>query len=156
VARLNKSDLREKILHLLEHTGSHPTAAWVHDRLRQEFPKVAIGTVYRNLNILVSEGKLKNVHFDDATDHFDANTSKHYHFICENCGSILDLDIPFDEALERKVSSQTGFEVHDHRLDFYGLCEQCRNLNAEEKEQDCNIRNQSLETKGLEQTREQR
>ena len=141
MARLNKSDLREKILHLLEHTGSHPTAAWVHDRLRQEYPKVAIGTVYRNLNILVSEGKLKNVRFDDATDHFDANTSKHYHFICKSCGAIRDLDIPFDETLEHKVSSQTGFEVHHHRLDFYGLCEHCRNLSTPTKKQEHPFRN---------------
>jgi len=141
VARLNKSDLREKILHLLEHTGSHPTAAWVHDRLREEFPKVAIGTVYRNLNILVSEGKLKNVRFDDATDHFDANTSKHYHFICERCGAIRDLEIPFDDSLEHKVSSQTGFEVHNHRLDFYGLCEHCRKLRTATKEQEYQFSN---------------
>lgn len=141
MARLNKSDLREKILQLLAHTDSHPTAAWVHDRLREEFPKVAIGTVYRNLNILVSEGKLKNVHFDDATDHFDANTSKHYHFICEKCGAIRDLEIPFDETLEHKVARQTGFEVRHHRMDFYGLCEKCSKLSAAIKEQEYQFRN---------------
>ncbi|MFP4491885.1 MAG: transcriptional repressor [Spirochaetaceae bacterium] len=136
MARFNRSDLREQILNLLEQTDSHPTAAWVHDQLREEFPKVAIGTVYRNLNILVSEGQIKNIRFDDATDHFDANTSRHYHFICEECGAIRDLEVPYDETLELKVSSQTGFEVHTHRLDFYGVCEQCRNNKADTRERE--------------------
>ncbi len=126
MGRLNRSEMRERILELLQNTETHPTATWVHDKLRREYPRVALGTVYRNLNILVAEGDLKNVSFDEATERFDANLSRHYHFICEKCGAVRDLDIPFDTSLEKKVTVQTGFEVHKHRLDFYGLCEKCR------------------------------
>ena len=128
MARLNKSDFRERILELVKSTGTHPTASWVYDKLREEFPTVAIGTVYRNLNILVSEGLIKSIQFDDSTDHFDAHTGKHYHFICEKCGAIRDLELPFDQTLEHMVEQHTNYEVNDHRLDFYGLCEKCKSL----------------------------
>ncbi len=124
--RHNRSDLRERIKELLLQTEEHPTAAWVFDRLREEFPRVAIGTVYRNLNILVSNGVVKNIKFDDPTEHYDANTTRHYHFICEKCGAIRDLNLPIDTHMERKVEDQTGFEIRNHRLDFYGICNKCK------------------------------
>lgn len=126
MARRNRSDLRDRIKDLLLQTEEHPTAAWVFDRLREEFPRVAIGTVYRNLNVLVSEGVVKNIKFDDPTEHYDANTSRHYHFICEKCGAIRDLPLPVDTQMERKVENQTGFEIRNHRIDFYGLCDACK------------------------------
>ena len=124
--RRNRSDLRDRIKDLLLQTEEHPTAGWVFDRLREEFPRVAIGTVYRNLNVLVSEGVVKNIKFDDPTEHYDANTSRHYHFICEKCGAIRDLPLPVDTQMERKVEDQTGFEIRNHRIDFYGLCDTCK------------------------------
>lgn len=126
MARLNKSDFRDSILELVKSTKAHPTARWVYDNLREEYPSVAIGTVYRNLNILVSEGLIKSIQFDDSTDHFDANTGRHYHFICEKCGAIRDLKIPFDPSLEHLVEEHTEYQIHNHRLDFYGLCEKCK------------------------------
>ena len=124
--RRNRSDLRDRIKNLLLQTEEHPTAAWVFDRLREEYPRVAIGTVYRNLNVLVSEGVVNNIKFDDPTEHYDANTSHHYHFICEKCGAIRDLPLPVDTQMERKVEDQTGFEIRNHRIDFYGLCDACK------------------------------
>lgn len=126
MARLNKSDFRDRILELVKSTEAHPTASWVYDKLRGEFPSVAQGTVYRNLNILVSENFIKSIQFDDSTDHFDANTGKHYHFICEKCGAIRDLQIPFDPSLEHLVEEHTEYKINNHRLDFYGLCEKCK------------------------------
>jgi len=75
---------------------------------------------------LVSEGVVNNIKFDDPTEHYDANTSRHYHFICEKCGAIRDLPLPVDTQMERKVEDQTGFEIRNHRIDFYGLCDACK------------------------------
>jgi Fe2+ or Zn2+ uptake regulation protein len=126
MGRLKKSDLRESILELLKNTETHPTASWVFDHLRKEFPRVAVGTVYRNLNILVSEGLVKSINFDEPIDRYDAKLTKHYHFICERCGTIHDLDIPIDRSLEDLVMKKTGFQVLRHRLDFFGVCPACR------------------------------
>jgi Fur family peroxide stress response transcriptional regulator len=85
-----------------------------------------MGTVYRNLNILIEQGLVKKIDFGSTFDRFEANLTQHYHFICENCGCILDLNLPVDEALNKKVTSSTPFLANRHRIEFYGLCENCR------------------------------
>lgn len=126
MAKRKKSDLRERILELLRSTQDHPTAAWVFDKLRSEFPRVAVGTVYRNLNILVSEGYVKSISFNEPIERYDGNLSEHYHFICERCGSIRDLKFPPLKSLENRVKKQEGVEVSHHRIDFYGICADCK------------------------------
>jgi Fur family ferric uptake transcriptional regulator/Fur family peroxide stress response transcriptional regulator len=126
LAKRKKSELRDRILELLKSTGNHPTAAWVFDKLRTEFPRVAVGTVYRNLNILVSEGLVKMINFNEPIERYDGNLLKHYHFICEQCGTIQDLDIPPLKSIENRIEKQTGMDVTHHRIDFYGICPTCK------------------------------
>ena len=120
------SKQRERILDLLQHTGIHPTAVWIYDKLKNEFPDLSMGTIYRNLNILIEQGLVKKIDFGSTFDRFDANTSPHYHFICEKCGAIYDLKMPIVYSLNEKVKEETGFEVHSHRIEFYGICENCK------------------------------
>ncbi|GAB4366360.1 MAG: transcriptional repressor [Spirochaetales bacterium] len=134
MARRKKSDLRNRILELLKSTGDHPTAAWVFDKLRDEFPRVAVGTVYRNLNILVSEGLVKNISFNEPIERYDGNLSEHYHFICERCGSIRDLDLEPLKSIETRVEKHAGVDVTRHRIDFYGVCPACKKKSREKAE----------------------
>ncbi|MFQ3620563.1 MAG: transcriptional repressor [Spirochaetales bacterium] len=133
MAKLNKSALRDRILQLVQSTHIHPTAAWIFDKLRDEFPRVAIGTVYRNLNILVTEGLIKNISFNEPLERYDGNLIHHYHFICESCGVIQDLEIPPIKKLESQVKKTIGLEVNHHRIDFYGICPACSAKGAKEK-----------------------
>ena len=120
------SKQRERILNLLQSTGIHPTASWIYDQLKNEFPDLSMGTVYRNLNILIEQGLVKKIDFGSTFDRFDANTTAHYHFICEICGSIYDLKTPIIYTLNEKVKEETNFEIHSHRIEFYGICENCK------------------------------
>lgn len=120
------SKQRKRILEVLQSTGTHPTAAWIYDELRSEFPDLSMGTVYRNLNILIDQGIIKKIDFGSTFDRFDANTSEHYHFICEKCGAIYDLEMPIIYKLNDDVKDETNFEVHSHRIEFYGICDKCR------------------------------
>jgi Fur family peroxide stress response transcriptional regulator len=124
--RYKRSRQRERILELLNATGSHPAADWLYDRLKGEFPNLSMGTVYRNLNILVEQGLVNRIDFGSTFDRFDAQTGPHYHFICEQCGSIIDLELPIDETLNRRVDEATSFTVHRHRIEFFGICARCR------------------------------
>lgn len=110
----------------MQETETHPSAAWVYEKIKLEFPTLSFATVYRNLRILSDQGLIKTVNFGNATDRFDANLNQHYHFICENCGSVHDLDLPIDGSLNKRVSEQTTFQALRHRIDFYGLCDKCR------------------------------
>jgi len=84
-----------------------------------------MGTVYRNLTVLAEQGLISRVDFDPNSDRFDANTEHHYHFICDSCGAILDLDLPVDESLNRRVRTTSGLEARRHDIQFRGTCEGC-------------------------------
>lgn len=123
--RYKYSRQRERILELLRSTDSHPTAIWLYDMLKEEFPGLSIGTIYRNLRILTEQGLINKIDFGSTFDRFDANTSPHYHFICERCGSITDLPISIDNELNKWVKKVSGHNARSHRIEFFGLCESC-------------------------------
>ena len=120
-----RSRQRERILALLRSTDSHPTANWLFGKLKKEFPNLSMGTIYRNIGILVQQGLIGRIAFGSTFDRLDANVTEHYHFICETCGSIMDLDLPIERKLDRLVPAGDGFEVHGHAVEFHGLCPKC-------------------------------
>ncbi|MGV7927789.1 MAG: transcriptional repressor [Spirochaetota bacterium] len=124
-ARYKKSRQRERILELLQGTKSHPSADWIYERLRKDFKNLSMGTVYRNLGILIDQGFVRKIDFGSTFDRFDANVSRHYHFVCEKCGAISDVEMPFDDTLNRKAGRAGNFEVRNHRIEFFGICEKC-------------------------------
>ena len=123
--RYRHSKQRARILDLLHHTKSHPTAIMIFEELRREIPSLSLGNVYRNLNILVEQGLIRELKMGSTYDRFDGVVSPHYHFICERCGEISDLDMPHNEALNDKVRTLTKGQVNYHRLEFYGSCAKC-------------------------------
>jgi Fur family peroxide stress response transcriptional regulator len=126
--KYKRSRQRERIYELLKSTGTHPTASWIYDQLKTEFPDLSMGTVYRNLNILVEQGLARKIEFGSTFDRYDANTDPHYHFICERCGSITDLGLPMDNSLHDRVESSTNLKVKRHRIDFFGICDRCAGI----------------------------
>ena len=69
---------RRVVLEVIRGTGSHPTAEWVHRMVRRRLPRVSLGTVYRNLRLLVEEGLVQEVPGSHAR--FDRNLGRHNHF----------------------------------------------------------------------------
>jgi Fur family peroxide stress response transcriptional regulator len=113
------------MLQLLRSTASHPTANWLYGKLRKEFPALSLGTVYRNIGILVQQGLIGRITFGSTFDRLDARTTPHYHLICEKCDSITDLDVPPDNSLNALPDKSLGFQVRRHEIEFYGLCAKC-------------------------------
>ncbi|HTO22728.1 MAG TPA: transcriptional repressor [Spirochaetia bacterium] len=120
-----RSQQRERILELLKSTDSHPTANWIYARLRRDFPSLSMGTVYRNLAVLAEQGLISRIGFGSTFDRFDAKTGHHYHLICDHCGTIIDLDLPVDESLNRRVRAAAGLEARSHDIQFRGTCASC-------------------------------
>ena len=89
--RRNHSRQREEILARLRSDPSHPTAAQLHGALQRELPKLSLGTVYRNLEILVADGAVRTVRGAPGGTRYDGNAGPHDHFICERCRSITDV-----------------------------------------------------------------
>ncbi|HXG50591.1 MAG TPA: transcriptional repressor [candidate division Zixibacteria bacterium] len=103
---------------------SHPTADLVYEKVRKKLPNVSLGTVYRNLQKLVTAGKLRVVNVG-RTQRFDALTKEHQHFICECCGRVYDVFVEPREVLVPESLPHEGFKVRSHQVAFYGFCKHC-------------------------------
>ena len=108
---LKYSRQRESIKSCLMNRCDHPTADALYTTLREQFPNISLGTVYRNLNLLVDLGEIKKIPSGDGIDHFDYDTSPHYHFVCRQCGCIRDLPMP---VLEKVLAMFRALEAQGH------------------------------------------
>ena len=122
---LKYSRQRSAVLHYLRSVTSHPTAELVYQAIRQEFPKISLGTVYRNLNLLADQGEILRLNCGDGVDHYDAVIEPHNHFICRSCGQVLDLPLVSMEAVDRQAEELCAGHIEGHELYFYGKCNSC-------------------------------
>ena len=120
-----RSKQRDRIFLTLRRTRSHPTAEWIYERVRHDLPKISLGTVYRNLHVLKYQGKIQELDFGEGTRRYDAFTHDHYHFICDECGTVKDLEVPTQPDINDRVKSIVPGVVHSHRLDYFGVCSDC-------------------------------
>jgi Fur family transcriptional regulator, peroxide stress response regulator len=118
---------RDAILELLASTKTHPTAIWLYEHLKTDNPDISLGTVYRNLSLLASQGRILVIESKTGTDRFDADTSEHYHVICERCGRVDDVGKGFaaPKIRDTDAARATGYHIVAHRLDFFGICPDC-------------------------------
>lgn len=117
---------KEAILRVLKSTSSHPTADWIYDEVRKEIPNVSLGTVYRNLKILQESGEILEIGFADTSSRFDGVPDNHYHFRCEECGCVFDVEEPVNREIDDRIAQNTGFKISYHWLEFRGLCKECQ------------------------------
>ncbi len=122
---LRNSRQRTRMIEILQATDTHPTADKIYEKLKKEFPKLSLGTVYRNLSVLVDQGLVRKIHFGSTFDRFEANMNQHYHLICEKCKSIIDFTMPIYDDLNKKAAQLTSFSVKRHIIEFYGICQGC-------------------------------
>lgn len=123
---LKYSRQREAIKEFLSTRKDHPTADTVYMEVRKEFPNISLGTVYRNLTLLADIGEIERIKVGDGTDHFDPDTSVHYHFICKDCGGVQDIELETSAKIEQMVSKDFSGEITGSVTYFYGLCEACK------------------------------
>ncbi len=128
MAALKYSRQREAIKAFLMTRKDHPTADVVYANVRQEFPNISLGTVYRNLSLLVDLGEIIKVPCRDGSEHFDATTQPHLHFSCLICGAVLDLEVEDESLLDKvnkEVSKNFDGRIEGNEIFFYGKCPNC-------------------------------
>jgi Fur family transcriptional regulator, peroxide stress response regulator len=121
-----RSKQREAIIRILKNTASHPSAEWIYEQVKKEIPDIGLATVYRNLRLLKKSGDVLEMHTTNDTARFDGCTANHYHFCCDRCGQILDLDEPVDTSIDSRIARKTGLKILGHSLVFSGLCPDCQ------------------------------
>jgi len=122
---LKYSRQREAIKEFMMTRKDHPTADIVYMNVRKEFPNISLGTVYRNLTLLSDMGELLRLRIGDGVDHFDATITPHYHFICKDCGAVIDLDLPIMHSIDTVADESFGGRIDGHVTYFYGTCQHC-------------------------------
>ena len=115
---------RRLVLETVQGGTQHPSAYSVYSRVRRRLPHVSLGTVYRNLRLLVETGLLRES-VDPAGTRFDPNTTPHDHFTCVQCRRIYDVARTREVPIGARMSAM-GLQVLEHRVEFYGYCRACR------------------------------
>jgi Fur family ferric uptake transcriptional regulator len=122
---------RKTILNILRQTKSHPSADEIYELVRKELPRISLGTVYRNLEVLASMGLIQKLELGGTIKRFDWNPNKHYHIRCLVCGKVDDAPIAPLNQLEDELYGATVFSIIGHRLEFEGLCPDCTKKEAQ-------------------------
>jgi Fe2+ or Zn2+ uptake regulation protein len=116
---------RAMILEFVKHSDEHLTAGEIFERVRQRDPKLAYGTVYRSLHLLVQHGQIQELTFADQASRYDGRTDRHDHVHCTACGLLLDVDVPMALTAKHIAEERTGFAITSHHTVFAGLCPEC-------------------------------
>ena len=118
---------RNAILSYLRSVTNHPSAEMVFTELKTEIPDLSMGTVYRNLGVLVQEGQIISVGHINGQERYDAVTHAHPHFVCKSCGSVTDLELPdMVSPMFGLIDSSFHCEPQGYNLTINGLCHKCR------------------------------
>jgi Fur family ferric uptake transcriptional regulator len=117
---------RQIILEELSKVKTHPTASELYDMVRKRLPRIGLGTVYRNLELMAENGMILKLEVGGTQKRFDATTDTHYHIRCSNCGKVDDIDTPVMDDLVREAAAATSYEVLGHHIEFSGLCPACQ------------------------------
>ncbi len=123
---INKySRQREAIKEYLAQTKEHPTADTIYMKIRAKHPNISLGTVYRNLNLLAEQGEIMKINCQDGSDRFDGNAKPHYHFLCNDCGKVLDIEMESIDHINKVAGESFDGRIDGHVTFFYGICPDC-------------------------------
>ncbi|MGW8160846.1 MAG: Fur family transcriptional regulator [Desulfobulbales bacterium] len=116
---------RQVILEELQKVTSHPTANEVFDMVRKRLPRIGLGTVYRNLDLLADMGIIRKLEIGGEQKRFDGDTSPHYHIRCVKCNRVEDIFIKKNRGLEKSAAACCDYKILDHHVEFSGICSSC-------------------------------
>ena len=103
----------------------HMTADEIYEEVRKRLPRISLGTVYRNLEILAELGAIQKLELSGSIKRFDGNPSRHYHIRCMRCGRVDNAPVAPLQQIEDKLYGATVFTIIGHRLEFEGFCPGC-------------------------------
>ena len=118
---------RLAIVGIVAKSEDHPSVENIHDRIKNDFPTMSLATVYKNIELIKQLGEVLELGFPDGSNRYDGNKpNPHPHVICIRCKKILDPELESLDEMQKEVASETNFKILYHRLDFFGVCSNCR------------------------------
>ena len=122
---------RAVILEELRKVNTHPSADEVYAMVRQRLPRISLGTVYRNLEILSATGEIQKLELGCTLKRFDGTAQNHYHIRCLRCDRVVDAPVNVNPSFDQDLKSATDYQIIGHKLEFIGICPEClKNANS--------------------------
>ena len=133
--RKNFSHKRQAILDAICSKETHPDAESIYNELKKQYPKLSLGTVYRNIAEFKDEGTVSSVAVVRGIERIDGNAEPHPHFICKECNAVIDVDVDLSlSSLSQKISEKYGFECTRADIIFTGICSKCKKAHSDAEE----------------------
>jgi len=118
------------IARILAESEGHPSVEDIYNQLRKNFPGISQATVYRNIMLFKSLGEVLEIGFAGGSTRYDGKKPyPHPHVICVKCNKIIDPDLDSLRDMTKEIIDESGFEIVSYRLDFFGICPECREKN---------------------------
>ena len=118
---------RLAVLRVLAISKDHPSVEGIYEEVRKGFPTTSIATIYKTVNLLRNIDEVLEIAFPDGSNRYDGNNPfPHPHIICVRCKRIVHPDLESLESIMNNAAKKTGFEILSHRLDIFGVCNDCR------------------------------
>jgi Fur family ferric uptake transcriptional regulator len=124
--RLRMTRQREVILEELRKVDTHPSADEVHAMVRRRLPRVSLGTIYRNLEILSEAGEIRKIESAGHVKRFDGDVGHHDHVRCIRCDRLADVRVDLSVDIDARLQADTDFRIYGHHLEFIGVCPRCQ------------------------------
>jgi Fur family transcriptional regulator, peroxide stress response regulator len=119
---------REAVLQVVRDRDDHPTASEIFQSARLRLPSISYATVYNSLRFLKEAGLVYEINFGDSASRYDRETDRHDHAICNDCGKLVDFDLPQAVELMRAAARKSKFKPASVHLTLRGLCPDCRKV----------------------------
>ena len=118
---------RLTVVKILAESENHPSVEAIYRRVKKDFPTTSLATIYKTVTLLKEMGEVLELGFADNASRYDGKRPyAHPHVICTNCGAIVDPEFDGMSEMAESMAKMSGFEITHHRLDFFGLCPECR------------------------------
>jgi Fur family ferric uptake transcriptional regulator len=138
-SNLRMTRQRKVILEELCKVNTHPSADELYEMVRKRLPRISLGTVYRNLEILSESGDIQKLEPGCSLKRFDGNPAEHCHVRCVSCNRIVDAPMAPDLDIDLEQLNSTDFKIIGHKLEYLGMCPQCSDKsNPAEKQESQN------------------
>ena len=116
---------RQSVLRVIRGSDKHLTANEVFEDARRLLPGISFATVYNSLRYLTKEGLIGEIRFGNDAKLYDRKLARHDHALCNDCGKLVDLELPLPDGLLEEAAKRSKFEAGSIELTLRGLCPEC-------------------------------
>ena len=119
---------RRAVLKAFLESENHVSVEELYNTISKSESKIGLATVYRTLSLLTKSGLASEMDFGDGQKRYEHSYkhAHHDHMVCTECGKIIEFIHPLIEKYQEEVATQNGFKVTSHKLDLFGLCNDCK------------------------------